>query len=173
LTAKNAGEIAVSGTLQEKRVLASKVFGSNLVLDCKKARGYCVKPWSLVPQLCQTGGMVGATGVEPARISPKDPKSFASANSATRPDFQTIFAATGTTVNTFCGTKAWNDEFLRVLENFPAGAKNDEVDALSGAYETIGGRGAPFECESVRIPRPIDSMLSHFDRRIGRGRLLW
>ena len=29
--------------------------------------------------------MVGATGVEPARISPKDPKSFASANSATRP----------------------------------------------------------------------------------------
>ena len=29
--------------------------------------------------------MVGATGVEPARIAPKDPKSFASANSATRP----------------------------------------------------------------------------------------
>ena len=29
---------------------------------------------------------VGATGVEPARIAPKDPKSFASANSATRPD---------------------------------------------------------------------------------------
>ena len=30
--------------------------------------------------------VVGATGVEPARIAPKDPKSFASANSATRPD---------------------------------------------------------------------------------------
>ena len=29
--------------------------------------------------------LVGTTGVEPARISPKDPKSFASANSATRP----------------------------------------------------------------------------------------
>jgi hypothetical protein len=29
--------------------------------------------------------LVGATGVEPARIAPKDPKSFASANSATRP----------------------------------------------------------------------------------------
>ena len=46
--------------------------------------------------------MVGATGVEPARISPKDPKSFASANSATRPDCQSIFAAAGTSVNTFC-----------------------------------------------------------------------
>jgi hypothetical protein len=31
--------------------------------------------------------LVGATGVEPARIAPKDPKSFASANSATRPTF--------------------------------------------------------------------------------------
>jgi hypothetical protein len=29
--------------------------------------------------------MVGTTGVEPARISPLDPKSNASANSATRP----------------------------------------------------------------------------------------
>ena len=67
----------------------------------------------------------------------------------------------------------WNDEFLRVLENFPAGAKDDEVDALSGAYETIGSRGAAFEYESVRIPRAFDSLLSHFDRRMGRGRLLW
>src|SRR5437867_7884072 len=30
-------------------------------------------------------GMVGATGVEPARIAPQDPKSCASASSATRP----------------------------------------------------------------------------------------
>ena len=48
LTARNAGEIAVKGSLQEKRVLAQKVFGSNLVLDCKKARGSCVKPWSVL-----------------------------------------------------------------------------------------------------------------------------
>ena len=47
LTARNAGEIAVNGSPQEKRALAQKVFGSNLVLDCKKARGSCVKPWSL------------------------------------------------------------------------------------------------------------------------------
>ena len=44
ITAKNAGEIAVSGSLQEKRVLAQQVFGSNLVLDYKKARGSCLKP---------------------------------------------------------------------------------------------------------------------------------
>ena len=58
LTAKDAGEIAISGSLQEKRVLAQKVFGSNLVLDCKKARGSCVKPWSLLSSTSQTGGMV-------------------------------------------------------------------------------------------------------------------
>jgi hypothetical protein len=58
LTAKNAGEIAVSGSLQEKRVLAQKVFGSNLVLDCKKARGCCVKPWSLLVEKSPSGGVV-------------------------------------------------------------------------------------------------------------------
>jgi site-specific DNA recombinase len=58
LTARNAGEIAVSGSLPEKRVLALKVFGSNLVLDCKKARGSCVKPWSFIPENSSTGGVV-------------------------------------------------------------------------------------------------------------------
>ena len=67
LTAKNAGEIAVSGSLQEKRVLAQEVFGSNLVLDCKKARGYCLKPWSLLLVTSQTGGVVPTTGLEPAK----------------------------------------------------------------------------------------------------------
>jgi site-specific DNA recombinase len=65
LTAKNGGEIAVSGSLQEKRVLALKVFGSNLVLDSKKARGSCVKPWSLLVENSSSGGMVRDTGFEP------------------------------------------------------------------------------------------------------------
>jgi site-specific DNA recombinase len=65
LTAKNAGFIAESGTLQEKRGLAQKVFGSNLVLDCKKARGSCMKPWSLLVATSQSGGMVGWRGLEP------------------------------------------------------------------------------------------------------------
>ena len=69
LTAKNAGEIAVSGSLQEKRVLALKVFGSNLILDCKKARGSCMKPWSLLLENRQTGGMVRDGRIElPPRV---------------------------------------------------------------------------------------------------------
>ena len=66
LTAKDAGEIAVSGSLQEKRVLAQEVFGSNLVLDCKKARGSCVKPWSALVEFNQTGGMVRLARIERA-----------------------------------------------------------------------------------------------------------
>ncbi len=69
LAAKNAGKIAVSDSLQEKRVLALEVFGSNLVLDCKKARGSCVKPWSLIPEKSRSGGMVRAAGFEPATPS--------------------------------------------------------------------------------------------------------
>ena len=69
LTAKNAGEIAVTGSLPEKRVLAQQVFGSNLVLDCKKARGSCVKPWSLLVESSPSGGMVGTAGFEPATFS--------------------------------------------------------------------------------------------------------
>jgi site-specific DNA recombinase len=63
--AKNAAKIAESGTLQEKRVLALEVFGSNLVLDSKKARGYCLKPWSYLSENSRTGGMVRVAGVEP------------------------------------------------------------------------------------------------------------
>ena len=31
----------------------------------------------------------------------------------------------------------WNDEFLRVLESFPVGKRDDEVDGLSGAHEVL------------------------------------
>ena len=65
ISARNAGEIAVKGSPQEKKVLAQKVFGSNLVLDCKKARGSCVKPWSLLVENSSSGGVVRAMGIEP------------------------------------------------------------------------------------------------------------
>jgi site-specific DNA recombinase len=65
LTAKNAGKIAESGSLQEKRVLALKIFGSNLVLDSKKARGYCLKSWSPLVKNSSSGGMERAMGIEP------------------------------------------------------------------------------------------------------------
>ena len=79
LTARNAGEIAVSGSPQERKVLAQKVFGSNLVLDCKKARGSCVKPWSHLLDDSSSGGMVRARGLEPPTLAGPDPKSGASA----------------------------------------------------------------------------------------------
>jgi hypothetical protein len=66
LTARNAGEIAVSGSLQEKRVLAKEVFGSNLVLDRKKARGYCLKPWSLLVENSSSRMVERAKGIEPS-----------------------------------------------------------------------------------------------------------
>jgi predicted phage terminase large subunit-like protein len=47
----------------------------------------------------------------------------------------------------------WNEEFLRTVENFPVGKHDDEVDALSGAYETmqtIGGLGfMTVDCRSA------------------------
>jgi hypothetical protein len=67
LSARNAGEIAVAGSLPEKRVLARQVFGSNLVLDCKKARGSCVKPWSLLVESSPSGGVVRGAGFEPVK----------------------------------------------------------------------------------------------------------
>ena len=53
------------GSLQQKRVLALEVFGSHLVHDSKKARGFCVKPWSLIPENARAVGMVGWPGLEP------------------------------------------------------------------------------------------------------------
>jgi hypothetical protein len=65
LTARNAGEIALKGSPQERKVLAQKVFGSNLVLDCKKARGSCVKPWSLLVEPSTSFLVERAMGIEP------------------------------------------------------------------------------------------------------------
>jgi hypothetical protein len=62
--AKNTGKIALSGSLHEKKALAKKVFGSNLVLDRKKARGSCLKPWSLLLETSSSSQLVPATGLE-------------------------------------------------------------------------------------------------------------
>jgi len=53
----------------------------------------------------------------------------------------------------------WNDEFLRVLENFPAGSHDDEVDALSGAHEFLGrptGAWDPNALPPAESPDPLD-----------------
>ena len=68
-TAQNMGKIAVSGSPQEKKALAAQVFGSNLFLDCKKARGSALKPWSLSIETPFSGGMVEPRGIEPLTFS--------------------------------------------------------------------------------------------------------
>jgi site-specific DNA recombinase len=65
LTAKTLSEIAYTGSLQEKKVLAQEVFGSNLFLDRKKALCSPAKPWSLLIENDFAGGMVGWQGLEP------------------------------------------------------------------------------------------------------------
>ena len=74
---------------QKSRLMASELIGSNRVRNGNQARGCCASPWSLLVENSSSGGMVGATGVEPARIAPQDPKSCVSANSTTRPLLQT------------------------------------------------------------------------------------
>lgn len=46
--AGNTGEIAKTGSFHEKKRLASYIFGSNLTLVSKKARGSALKPWSFI-----------------------------------------------------------------------------------------------------------------------------
>jgi predicted phage terminase large subunit-like protein len=38
---------------------------------------------------------------------------------------------------------AWNRDFLEELQDFPGGAKDDQVDALSRAFSMVLDGGAP------------------------------
>ena len=64
-TAEKLGETVKNGSLTEKKTIAAKVFGSNLFLEDKKARGMALKPWSLLDESASIGGMVRDTGFEP------------------------------------------------------------------------------------------------------------
>ena len=64
-TAKTVAETASTGSLQERKALAQEIFGSNLLLDTRQARGSASKPWSLLQETRLTGGMVGDEGFEP------------------------------------------------------------------------------------------------------------
>jgi len=54
----------------------------------------------------------------------------------------------------------WNDAFLDELESFPKGAHDDQVDALSGAYnQLIGNPRIPFEFQSTgQRPMAVDAI---------------
>ncbi len=70
---------------------------------------------------------------------------------------------------------AWNDEFIRALENFPVGRHDDEADGLSLAHEELSGvqPGRP-ACRIERRGTGMDALCGGFrlsdSRR--RGRLL-
>ena len=64
-TAQKLSEIAVCGSPQEKKAKAAQVYGSNLFLDCKKARGSALKPWSLHIEPSLDGENVPRWGLEP------------------------------------------------------------------------------------------------------------
>jgi site-specific DNA recombinase len=64
-TAQTLRETAELGSPQEKKRVAVQVFGSNLFLDSKKARGYAAKPWSLVPENQSLRKLVPRLGLEP------------------------------------------------------------------------------------------------------------
>jgi len=64
LEAKSADKIALTGSPEQKRVLASKVFGSNLVLDCKKPCGAAIKPFALLREKPTCSKVVGEQGLE-------------------------------------------------------------------------------------------------------------
>ena len=49
----------------------------------------------------------------------------------------------------------WNTEFLRVLESFPAGAHDDEVDALSGAHGMLVQRGGGLTPADIWTGPPV------------------
>ena len=65
LEARTLGKIAKQGPLTEKRALARKIFGSNLVLDCRKACGRAIKPWALIGDNELSSQMVARPGIEP------------------------------------------------------------------------------------------------------------
>jgi len=47
-TAQTVGEVALNGSFANKKALAVQIYGSNLVLEQKKARGEAVKPWAIL-----------------------------------------------------------------------------------------------------------------------------
>jgi hypothetical protein len=63
--AKTLGETVKTGARFEKRTLAKKIFGSNLVLDCKKASGRAVYPWAMLADNLLSNDLVPKGGLEP------------------------------------------------------------------------------------------------------------
>ena len=64
--AANAAKIARDNDLFAKKVLVSKIFGSNLILENKKARGEAQNQWAALCAAPRSLTVVGCLGVEPS-----------------------------------------------------------------------------------------------------------
>jgi hypothetical protein len=64
-TAKTLDEIVETGSAIDKKRVAVEIFGSNLFIDSKKARGDALNPWPLLLEKSRYGGMVAGPGIEP------------------------------------------------------------------------------------------------------------
>ncbi len=65
-TARTVDETVKHGSSVEKKGVASKVFGSNLFLDNKKARGCSIKPWSFLAENPSYLKLERVKGIEPS-----------------------------------------------------------------------------------------------------------
>jgi len=64
---------------------------------------------------------------------------------------------------------SWNDEFLRVLENFPAGKHDDEVDGLSGAHQILSEQTGGWDAAAVESIRAANPQIAQsFDREAAK-----
>ena len=63
--AANAAKIARDTNLFDKKVLALKIFGSNLVIENKKARGSAQNQWAALCAAPKSLTVVANEGVEP------------------------------------------------------------------------------------------------------------
>ena len=84
-------KIARDSNLLEKRVAAKEIFGSNLRLAAREARGNPILPYEAAQRAAELVGkksesliLVPGVGLEPTRITPHNFKSCAAANYATR-----------------------------------------------------------------------------------------
>ena len=69
IEAADAANIASGKDLEAKKVLAQKIFGSNLFLSDQKARGKEINQWAALRAAPPTRGLERQTGFEPATSS--------------------------------------------------------------------------------------------------------
>ena len=65
IEAADAANIASGQDLEAKKVLAQKIFGSNLFLSDQKARGDALIPWAALHAAPPTRGWEPEGGIEP------------------------------------------------------------------------------------------------------------